>query len=109
MASAGTATFSPTASINPLRTTTVPLLMTGPLTVTIFALRMATAGCDCASAKPQHSSKAVTSFFIMAIVRLGDSLDQMVTGVRRGDRYSVHSTPYTGICPHENQFATAMR
>src|SRR5438045_2344403 len=79
MASGGTATFSPTASMSPLRTTSVPLLMTGPLTVTIFALRMATAGCDWAKAKAQYSNRAVTSFFIMAIVSYGDPPAQIVT------------------------------
>src|SRR5215831_7702833 len=83
MASDGVATLSPTASMRPLRTTTVPLAITGPLTVTIFALRMAIAGCESAKANPQHRSSAVMSFFIWQIDRRGVSTEYQVTGVKR--------------------------
>src|SRR5215469_7292045 len=63
-ASGGTATFSPTASMRPLRMTTVPLAMTGPLTVTILALRTATTGGASASTHPENRSKAAASRFI---------------------------------------------
>src|ERR1035441_4265415 len=82
MASGGTATFSPTASISPLRTTAVPLLMTEPETVTIFALWMATAGWDWAEARAQHRNSAVTRFFIIAIGLYGVNTAPVVT--RRG-------------------------
>src|SRR5271157_5536399 len=64
MASGGTAAFSPTASMSPLRTTTVPLAMTGPLTVTIFALRMAMTAGASAHANTANRNKAAASFFI---------------------------------------------
>src|SRR5437667_7199717 len=60
-ASAGTGRFSPTPSIRPLRTTTVPLAITGPLTVTIFALRMAIAWGVSAKAQAHRRSSAITN------------------------------------------------
>src|SRR5262249_33024975 len=69
-ASAGTWAFSPTSVINPLWITTVPLLITGPDTGTIFALRIATVTGPSAAANAQHTSRAVTSFFIGVMMRI---------------------------------------
>ena len=67
-ASAGGVILSPTASINPSRTTTVPFVMVAPLIVTIFALLMATAvGGACANAPRQQNKRDVMSFFIETI------------------------------------------
>src|SRR5205807_584808 len=56
-------------SINPLRTTTVPLAMVGPLTVTILALRMATGGWVWvwAIADAPNRSSVVTIVFIQTV------------------------------------------
>src|SRR5438477_1279427 len=72
MASAGVCTFSPASSINPWRSTTVPLAITGPLTVTILALRMATGGGGCwARARAPPASSAITSFSIKTVIDEG--------------------------------------
>src|ERR1039457_219964 len=82
-ASAGTGTFSPTASIKPWRTITVPLAITGPLTVTILALRIATVEGASANAQAQNRSSAVTSFFIKAECVLYTPQQGRVKGIWR--------------------------
>src|ERR1035441_4297623 len=64
-ASAGTGTFSPTASIKPPRTITVPLAITGPLTVTILALRIATVEGTSAMADAHNTRNALNSSFFI--------------------------------------------
>ena len=56
--------------MSPLWITTVPLLMTGPDTGTIFALRIATVTGPSAMAYAQNRSNAVTSFFIRVMLRI---------------------------------------
>src|SRR5260370_22034362 len=94
--------------MSPLRTTTVPLAMTEPETVTIFALWMATAGWDWARAKAQHTNSAETRFFIMAIGLYGvyEATNGYTTGATH---YRLHSTPYTGSCLPRHLFSPATR
>ena len=84
-ASAGTGTLSPTASINPFRTTTVPFAITGPLTVTIFAFRIAMdVGAGWANAVSPQTTSAASKCFMAAIAYYKGSSNDMAQKKRVG-------------------------